>query len=104
MDQVCARLASGFGHRTDRIGVDRMGQRLFALGAIDRGVGGGIDHDIGCAGLDRRADRRRIGKIELGAREAGRGPAFRHAFQQGPADLAARADNQRLHRSVLSHG
>ena len=45
-------------------GVERPG---LALGAVDRGVGGGIDDEQGARALDRRVDRGGVGDVAGGA-------------------------------------
>ncbi len=66
------------------------------LGAVDRGVGGGIDDDGGTMRLDGAPNGIRITDIQLRAGQAYRRHARRDARQQASAHLALRAGDQHL--------
>ncbi len=65
------------------------------LGAVDVGPGGAVDHEV--VGADRRAHRVAVGHVELGAREAHRGP-LRGGAHHVLAEHSARACHDEPHR------
>jgi len=77
------------------VAVHRERLRLVGLGGVDRGVGGGVDDDVGTGFPDGRRHGGRVGHVELRAcqrthiRAGGR--EIRH---QLPAQHAGRADHQ----------
>ncbi|MNR10412.1 hypothetical protein D3C85_1266620 [compost metagenome] len=83
-------------------GVDGMGQRDFILGLIDRGIGRGIDNDVGLQGVQRRAEGVRGRQIELPAAGAAQHPVQRQRAPELEADLATAAGDQDFCRVV--HG
>ena len=104
MDERDPGRGRGFGQMGWTIGVD--GERRFRLqfGAIDGGVGGGVDDQHRPVAVDDAPDRIPIGNIEIAVAE----PDQRHALRrprlhQLAADLAAATDDQdgraiRIHR------
>ncbi len=97
MDEARARLARGGGEQADRGGVDGVGGCLLALGLVDRGISGGVEHQRGLHVGDAGADGGGVGDVErvdvvaddLGIGGRGRGEAA--------AELALAADDQHLH-------
>ena len=84
--------------RAGRLGVDAKRQLAFVLGAIDRGVGCGIDDQIGRKAIERGGNVFRPRKIEP-ARSAQRRVSRAHqAAHSAPPDLAGGAGQQNPHQ------
>ena len=91
----------GGGHGAGGGGVDRLGQRRLVLGAVDLGVGGGVDDDVGVGGADRAGAGLGVGEVGRRAPEEGRLDAARRGrARQLAGDLPGLAEDQRPHQPV----
>ena len=66
MDQRHAMPCRPFRDRLGRLGVDEEGKLALVLGPIDRGIGRGIDDEIGLEAVERSGKRLGLRQVELG--------------------------------------
>jgi hypothetical protein len=107
MDQGDAGLGAGLGQHARRLRIDAERRVGLAFGAIHRGVGGGVDDDVGRDAFHQRGQA--VRRVEVGALAtlavlqlaAARGRhdpcARRQAAAQFVPDLAVGAEQQDLH-------
>src|SRR4030088_1836370 len=81
--------------------IKRLGDVRLALGAIDRGVRGSVDNDIGALLPQRVGNRFLPGDVNLGAIDA-RNPVIRrsHSSAQLMSDLTGGAEHKKFHRET----
>ena len=90
------------GEMCGRLGVDGERSGLVALGAVDVGVGGGVDDGIPWGGGDQLGDRRGISKVAVGARGRNDVGALRKGERlEFPTDLAGATEKEKTHASAL---
>ncbi|MCY1452191.1 hypothetical protein D9M71_690950 [compost metagenome] len=97
MDQGNTEGGRFFGEHAGSRGIDREGNLGLALRLVDRGVGGGIDQQVGSLGADLLPDQFGIAQVEPVTAE---GDHFALAGQvqlEFPRDLAAVAGDEDLH-------
>ena len=96
MQQRGAGLRTGAGEHARRFGIGREGGLGLGLGAVDGGVGGGVDHHLRAQAGERGADGRRVGKVQRGAGQTDR-LGSGQALGQLAAQLAAGAGDENAH-------
>src|SRR5207237_10645881 len=81
--------------------MNRPGDARLALGAIDRGVRGSVDNDIGPLLPQRVGNRFLPGDVDLGAIDA-RNPVIRrpHSSAQLMSDLTGGTEHKKFHRET----
>jgi hypothetical protein len=83
-------------------GIHREGQRPVVLGAVDGGIGRGVDHRLRPVPREGRLDLRRIGQVELRRLQPdGLMPRRRQPRQQLGRDLAGAADDEDAHQPAV---
>lgn len=80
------------------VAIDRPGPRRLRLGAIHRGVGGGIDDQLRTHPFHLRGDLRSIADIQLRGPQPDDRPVCRRMAQQLAAQLAVSAGDQHAQR------
>jgi hypothetical protein len=85
--------------KTDCFAVDRERCLAFGLGAVDRRVRGGVNHDIGPMLFKRDLDGARRAQVERIAAKPEAMPTGWYAAQKRATQLAMSAGDQRLHAS-----
>jgi hypothetical protein len=78
-----------------------MGQIRFGLGAVDGGIGGGIDDNIGIGARDDRGASGGIGQIGAVAAKAGDGDIRTGLLRQGARHLTCPAKDQHPHHALV---
>ena len=64
MQEGNAEPRRGFGHMARPFAVDLSASRLLRLGLVDRGIGGGVDHDVRARRLEPGEDGGAVGEVE----------------------------------------
>ena len=91
----------GGGHGGGGGGVDRLGQRRLVLGAVDLGVGGGVEDDVDVGGAHRAGAGLGVGEVGRGAPEEARLDAARRGdARQLAGHLPGLAEDERPHQPV----
>ena len=99
MDQRHAVLGGPFRDRPRPLGVDEEGEFALILGAVDRGVGRGVDDEIGPEAVELCSKRLGLRQIELRNRRRNDGAVTGEQRLQRAADLAVGSRQQYPHQT-----
>ncbi|CFM11267.1 Uncharacterised protein [Bordetella pertussis] len=95
--QQCIVAARIVRHDRHRLGIDAQRQLRLGLGAVDFGIGGGVDQYARRVGIEHGGQPAQVAQVGLAAVQRGQPRPCRRVRQQRIADLSGAAQQQDVH-------